>query len=45
MNELKYEFTDETARHRYNTLYEQIDRCNLVEDYEEWEWLTEDGDE
>ena len=35
----------ETARHRYNTLYEQIDRCNLVEDYEEWEWLTEDGDE
>ena len=28
----------ETAKHCYNALYEQIDRCNLVEDYEEWEW-------
>ena len=35
----------ETAKHCYNALYEQIDRCNLVEDYEEWEWFTEEGDE
>ena len=45
MNELKYEFTDETARHRYNTLYEQIDRCNLVTDYEEWEWQIDDEED
>lgn len=35
----------ETAKHCYNALYEQIDRCNLVDDYEEWEWFTEEGDE
>ena len=32
----------ETAKYCYNALYEQIDRCNLVEDYEEWEWQEEE---
>ena len=26
----------------YNALYEQIDRCNLVTDYEEWEWQIDE---
>lgn len=32
----------ETEKHCYNALYEQIDRCNLVEEYEEWEWREEE---
>ena len=35
----------EAEKHCYNALYEQIERCNLVEEYEEWEWQMDDEED
>ena len=32
----------EIARQRYEVLYDQIERCSLVDEYEAWEWQEEE---
>lgn len=32
----------EIARQRYEVLYDQIERCNLEEEYEIWEWQEDE---
>lgn len=32
----------EIARQRYIVLYEQIEICGLVDEYDEWEWCCEE---
>lgn len=35
-------FECEIARQRYKVLYDQVERCDLEEDYEAWEWQEEE---
>ena len=42
-NERTAEF--ENGKHRYNTLWDLVVKCKLVEKYEAWEWAIRDGDE
>lgn len=42
-NERTAEF--ENGKHRYNTLWDLVVKCKLVEEYEAWEWAIRDGDE
>lgn len=32
----------EIARQRYEVLYDRIERCGLVDEYEAWEWNCEE---